>query len=132
MFALGDTADHADPKAAPLPVALAWVFAIHDNQEGSPRGKVYLSVGGRRELVEADAQYQFQVVSRAEYHDHAVPSGALCACSGWWAGGGEDLYVVRRGNRLKVYRRWLDEESGIFPYHLLRTFRVTTSSTDSR
>ncbi len=112
-------------RAAPaihLPDPITWVFDIQDSADLTPHGRVFLKVGGRRLLVESRTQFHFQVLDRSNYKDHAVPSSALTACSGWFAGGGEDLYAVRRAGRLRVYRRWMDEQAPEFPFKLIRSF----------
>ncbi len=112
--------------AAPTPATpvLAWVFDTHPDKELVPRGKVFLKVGSKRIVIEPKAQAEFRILSRADYKEYKVPASALTACSGWFAGGGEDLYVVRHGNSLWVYRRWTDEQAPEFPYKRIRTIAL--------
>ena len=108
--------------AAPVPTPpLTWVFDTHQDKELVPHSKVYLRVGTMRVLIEPKADCEFHPVSRADYKTYKVPAPALTACSGWFGGGGEDLYVVRRKDRLLVYRRWTDEQAPEFPYKRIRT-----------
>lgn len=111
----------AAPAPPPRVPALTWVFDIHQDEQLIPHGKVHLRVGTKRVLIEPKAGFLFQPVTRPDYKYHQVPASALTACTGWFAGGGEDIYVIQRRNTLRVYRRYLDEESGIFPYKLIRT-----------
>ena len=111
--------------SAPAPTPpLAWVFDIHQDKQLVPQGKVFLKVGTKRMLIEPKAQAGFRTLSRSDYKGYKVPVAALTACSGWFAGGGQDLYVVRRKNSLRVYRRWTDEQAPEFPYKLIRTIAL--------
>jgi len=99
------------PAFAQARPALSWSFAMHRDRYDNPHGNVYLLVSGRRVLVLRNADVYFHVLPRDEYASHDVPRIALTACAGWWAGGGEELYVVRRHGRLEVYNRGLDEDN---------------------
>ena len=113
----------AAPSSPPTP-ALRWVFATHPDKELVPRGKVFLLVGAKRVLIEPKVDCEFHPVSRADYKTYKVPASALAACSGWFGGGGEDLYVVRRKDSLLVYRRWTDEQAPEFAYKRIRTIAL--------
>lgn len=106
------------------PPAVAWVFAIKDDRQGNPHGQVFLRVAGRRVLVSKNASGHYHVLSRSEYHAHGVPSAAITACTGWWAGQGEDVYVIRRPGRLHVYARELDESAPLPAPRLVKTIPV--------
>ncbi len=112
--------------SAPMPrlPVLAWSFDIHDDPSGSPRGRVFLRVNGRSVLVLPKADMQYNIVLCSEYHGKKVPAAALTACAGWWAGAGVDLYVIRRGQRLNVFRRDEDEESGDSAYRLIKSVPI--------
>ena len=112
--------------AAPTPPTpvLAWVFDTHPDKELVPRGKVFLKVGSKRIVIEPKAQAEFRTLSRADYKEYKVPASALTACSGWFAGGGEDMYVVAYKKSLRVYRRWTDEQAPEFHYTLIRTIAL--------
>jgi hypothetical protein len=71
--------------------------------------------------MEPDAHARFTSLSRDEYASHDVPPTALAACTGWWAGAGEDFFVTRHGRRLDIYRRLTDEQLPQEPYRLVRS-----------
>lgn len=100
--------------------AVSWVFDTRDDRQGNPRGRVFLAVGGRRVLLLRNATARFRVLDRREYEERGVPGDAVTACSGWWAGQGEDLYVVRRRRQLIVYIRHLDEQAAPRRYRRLK------------
>ena len=109
----------AGQKSAPAQAEVAWAFDTHEDRDGNPHTKVFLVVGARRALV-TEATANFSVVERQDYKAHGVPAAAVAACSGWWAGAGEDLYVIRRSGRLTVYSRVLDEQARTPPYRRLK------------
>jgi hypothetical protein len=98
---------------------VSFTFDTKEDGDGNPHTKVFLVVGARRELL-AEATANFSLLERKDYKDHGVPADALTACSGWWAGQGQDLYVVRRNGRLVVYSRSLDEQARTPPYKRLK------------
>jgi hypothetical protein len=106
--------------AAPAEPKITWLFDIKENKEGTPQGKIYLQVGDRKVLILPDTAGNYSVLERADYKSHMVPAHAVTASTGWWAGQGEDLYVIRRGNQLIVFIRDLDESARVGAYRRLK------------
>ena len=104
--------------------ALSWSFAMRRDRYDNPHGNVYLLVSGRRVLVLRNADTYFRVLRREDYAAHDVPRAALTACAGWWTGGGEDLYVIRRHGRLDVYNRGIDEGASTPSYRRIQSFTL--------
>lgn len=102
---------------------VSWEFDSREDRDGNPQTRVYLKVGARRVFIIRETA-QFNVVERKDYGSHEVPARALTACSGWWAGGGSEMYVVRRGRQLIVYRRSLDEQVDTGPYGRFKVIPV--------
>lgn len=98
---------------------LEWLFNARNDRDGNPNTRVYLVVGGQRYFVMRDTA-QFSVVERDKFKEHDVPASAVAACASWWAGSGEELYVIRRGRSLIVYIRYLDEQSDVGRYKRLK------------
>ena len=118
LFALMALTGHAVPPKSLPPKSLppfAWQFDTSGDKDLAPRTNVFLRVGSRRVLILRGAGEQFQRVGRQEYKDHKVPAEAIAACAGWFAGQGDDLYVIRRPRKLIVFDRELDEEEAIPP-----------------
>ncbi len=111
----------ASGRPVPRPLVLVWSFDIHGDHNGDPHGKVFLRVNGSRILILPQADVGFRLVQRTEYRALNVPAAALTACSGWWVGAGMDLYVVRRGGRLNVFLRDLDEQAPASAYRLIKS-----------
>lgn len=106
-------------SAAPVPKQtppVAWVFQMHRDAQTNPHTDVFLRVGSKQTLVMHSAPDEFHAVAKADYKDSGIPATALTACLGWWAGAGDQLYVVRRGRALVVYRREEDEQAPDFPW----------------
>ncbi len=111
----------AGAVAAPPPVPpLRWVFQTRHDAQTNPQTDVFLRVGTRQVLVLPHASDEFTVANRTQYKDSGIPADALTACTGWWAGAGDNLYVARRGRSLVVCRKELDEQSGPFPWKRLK------------
>lgn len=123
--ALGQAEQSAHTKARQGDVKVTWQFEIKKDGDENPQGKVYLIVNGRKVLVRPDAGAEYSVVERADYKSRNVPATAITASTGWWAGQGEDMYVLRRKNQLIVYIRYLDEGSGIGGYRRLKTILLS-------
>jgi hypothetical protein len=100
-----------------------WLFDSRDDRDGNPNTRVFLVVGGRRFFILRDVA-QFSVLERKNYSARDVPSTAIAACTAWWAGSGEELYVIRRGRQLIVYIRYLDEQTELGRYRRLKTISL--------
>ena len=107
-------------KASHSQAGVSWLFNIRNDKYGNPRGTVFLIVGGRKVLILPKAASQYRLLKQTEYESHGVPAIAITACTGWWAGRGEDLYVIRRKKQLQVFIRYLDEGAETTAYKLLK------------
>ena len=121
---LGTGTEAAGRSPAPLP-AVEWAFEGREDAQGNPHEKVFLRVGGKKVSVLPLTGLHFERLLRTEYRERNIPAEAQAACLGWWAGGGLDMYVLRRGRTLKVYCRDLDEQAPIPPYRLLKSVPLT-------
>jgi hypothetical protein len=101
---------------------IAWQFDIHDDNAGQPRGNVLIVVDGKITMIAKSIDEQFTICSRSDYGSHKIPPAAITACTGWWAGAGDDFYVVGHGQRLRVYHRGTDEQGPVNPpYELVKS-----------
>ena len=115
----------ASVPAAPVQTPpLAWVFQMRRDSQLIPHTDVFLRVGTRQVLVMHQAEEEFHAVAKADYKNSSIPASALAACSGWWAGAGDNLYVLRRGRSLIVYRKELDEEAPDLPWKRLKVIAL--------
>jgi hypothetical protein len=107
----------AEPK-------VEWRFDTREDRDNNPNTRVFLIVNGRRFFVMRDVA-QFSTLNRKDYSAHDVPANALIACVAWWAGSGEEMYVIRRGRQLIVYIRYLDEQTELGRYKRLKTIPLS-------
>ena len=91
------------------PVNVSWIFDNQRDKREVPRGDLVLAADKQRVLVASKSGVSYRVLDRSLYPHHNIPSYALTACFGWWAGAGEEFYVARQGDRLLVFGRDLDE-----------------------
>jgi hypothetical protein len=110
-------------KASSVQANIEWVFDTRNDSDGNPRTGVYLRTGGRRFFILRDTA-QFSVLERQSYGERNIPASAITACTGWWAGSGEDMYVIRRGRQLIVYIRYLDEQTETGRYRRLKAITL--------
>ncbi len=76
-------------------------------------------------VIEPNAHAAFHVVEPKNYDARDIPKKALAACSGWFAGGGEEYYATYDGKRLLIFHRSLDERQKIERFKLLKHLPVT-------
>ena len=112
------------PAAPGQTPPLAWVFRTRHDPQTDPHTDVFLRVGSKQILIMPQAEEEFHAVAKADYKDSSIPASALAACSGWWAGAGDKLYVIRRGRSLIVYRKELDEQAPDLPWKRLKVIAL--------
>lgn len=111
--------------SAGSPHAISWNFDVHHDERDQPRGKVWLVVDGQRHMITDDPMGGYEIIAPKDYPKKQVPSDAVVACTAWWAGSGEDMYVRIESNRALVFRRESGESPfGIPPYSLFRTIPI--------
>lgn len=120
LTAFQGAAGAVTPGAAGQTDGVSFEYREREGRDSLPRTDVSLTVHGRRFLIRSNVVGKFRNLERSEYAEHQVPGAAVAAGTGWWAGQGEDIYVVRRGNQLVVYVRELDESAGASKYRRRR------------
>ena len=114
------SAGQAAPPLKSPPALVAWQFDTRSRKDLAPQTDVFLRVDGRRVLILQNAEEPFQEVERQDYKSRTIPAQAIAACAGWWAGQGDELYVVRRAHSLVVFRKEEDEQAPVFPWKRLK------------
>lgn len=88
-------------------VVVECVFLGVDQWE-NPRSEVYVVIDGAREKI-SDCQ-ACETIAKDAYHTFDIPSKALSACGGWWAGAGDYFYALKsEDGSIEVYAGWQDE-----------------------
>ena len=104
---------------------MSWLADMRDDKDGTPRGNLVLIVNGRHVTIAKSLDEHVTVLDPEQYKEHRVPTSAIAACSAWWGGAGDDFYVTRHGDRLRVYRRGVDEqEKRPERYKLVKSVRL--------
>jgi hypothetical protein len=109
------------------PPKLEWRFASSMDSRGIPTTAITLLVNRHAIPINSKVIALFRKLDRESYRDHDIPSDALAACFGWWAGAGDEYYVMRDGNRLAIFHRELSEEAELPRYKLLRRITIASS-----
>lgn len=116
----------APPSCAPKiqnPPRVRFEFEVKLDANDTPHSRVFVRANGRRTLV-LSATEGFQTLARADYASRKVPKTALAACTGWWAGAGDNLYVVRRGAWLDVFQQEMDEQAAPSAFRKIKSIRL--------
>ena len=118
LLACSPTAEHSESTKEPTikqaietpPVAFV-IKPLEDGEYDMPRN----SIDNKNTFL--DTVSACEEIPANTYHQYDIPKKALQACGGWWAGAGEYFYVIREGDRLKVYEGWQDETQEDEGYH---------------
>lgn len=89
--------------------------------EDQPAFDIYLEVDGTYHPVVDNAVTEYRELEPAEWPAWGVPADSLTACTSWWAGSGDVLYVTRDDGQLAVHRALLEERTKAGPFKRIRT-----------
>ena len=126
LFLLAQCApEPSSEKEGPLNARFACETRI-DEATGSPFSEVYLLVKEQKvKVADIGACDPF---AAADYATYQIPSTALAACGGWWAGAGDYLYLVREENTLKVFQGWQEEGQEDEGFHYKEVYSMKLKS----
>ena len=114
----------ASSVAAELP-KVDWRFEVtRDERRDLPFTTISLVVNGRATHINSKVVASFRALQPSQFQQHGVPRNALAACHGWWAGAGDDYYVILHDGFLALYHRELSETADIPQYNLLRRIPI--------
>ena len=89
-----------------------WEFVpLKRGKNDEPMTDVNLVVNGKKHFV-TKIYYDFSEVEKSQFTDYQIPSNALSACRGWWAGAGIDYWIIKTDNELTVFGRDIGETIG--------------------
>ncbi|MCP3932166.1 MAG: hypothetical protein GY705_24100 [Bacteroidetes bacterium] len=95
-------------------------------EEPEPMYAIYFLVKDQK-LKLADS-FSCTNIEPSDYHEYQIPSKALDAANGWWAGSGNCYYIVRdsASNTLLVKFGWMEEMQAnpSFQYETLATYKM--------
>jgi hypothetical protein len=100
----------------------------YNNNDEMPQTLISVSINGVKHEVKSISGMadSFNV---EQYEEMEIPSNALAACGGWWAGAGDYFYMINKGNVLEVFHGWQDEMQEDAGYHweLLKEIELTSN-----
>jgi hypothetical protein len=89
-----------------------WRFEIAgEDQFGTPMVRV-LMIRNNKEHYISTGMFNYNMIDTSDYKAFEIPGEALTAARGWWAGTGEDFWVIDNDTMLFVYNRQIDEKTG--------------------
>lgn len=92
--------------------SLQWFFnEVGKAEFDAPVTEVYLVVNGHKNLIVKENMLVSETPAEL-YKEYEIPGNALTSCRGWWAGGGNDYWVIPGTDGLEIYQRWIEEGSG--------------------
>jgi len=64
-----------------------------------------------------------EAISTDLYKQYEIPTNAIAACGGWWAGAGDYLYVIKENGDINVYKgsQYEEQTEPGFGYEKIRT-----------
>lgn len=89
----------------------------------TPHFGVYLIVNNSKTKIK-EITATCEAIDASEFANYEIPSEALTAVGGWWAGAGDYFYARRVGENIIVYYAGVDEEMSEpgYPYEVIATY----------
>ncbi|HRI28069.1 MAG TPA: hypothetical protein PK239_15900 [Chitinophagales bacterium] len=93
------------------PADFTWEFEVVEDKIGTPNARIYLLYKGIRYKA-GKAAGNFQTLNPADFAQpqYSVPTTALTAAWGFWAGMLTTFYAAAEGEFVNVYKRTTDAE----------------------
>ncbi len=104
----------AETSTQPQKVALI-CNDLGEGEYGTPQAEVFLDIDGNKIKVGTIAACS--AIPAEDYTQHEIPTNAVAACGGWWAGAGDYFYAIIENNEVAVYRGAIDESEESTGYH---------------
>jgi hypothetical protein len=121
----------ASPQAARIkPPYFTWT---NGKSETKADGKLSINIGGKKSAV-ASYMGSFQLYEKSDFKRLAIPPSATCAGWSWYAGGGDQYYIVVNGGKVFVKKSYLqevtpdDEKQGAKPFGPWKTHAIFSLS----
>jgi len=86
-----------------------WSIDVSHDKQGIPKSVLYLVGNQHRHFVAKVEGNEMKPMERELYSGWNVPAKAVTACFGWFAGGGDVYYAIRRPRALQIFHRGIDE-----------------------
>jgi hypothetical protein len=89
---------------------------LGEDESGIPRSVLVLAENGGAIALDT-VRVSLAKIERERYAEMGIPTEALDACGGWYAGSGDYFYVVQRKGKAIVYKGFQDEAQTDQGYH---------------
>jgi hypothetical protein len=100
-------------------------FEIKGNpEEEFPEYKVWLKVNGKKKFLKT-VYCSAKEIESSEFERYEIPKNAISACGGWYAGGGDYIYLMRVENSIEVFYGWVDEGQTDEGFHWKKEKTIT-------
>ena len=101
-------------------------FEIESYQkEEHPRSVISVTMGNRKAKVTDTVGSS--IISKSDYAQYKIPSDAIQACGGWWAGYGEYFYLIQKGEgNYFVLKTSVEEQQEGEPYQYKEVMNINT------
>ena len=93
-----------------------FVIKKEEDKNGTPLSDISISLGSKIEFL-SKIVGSASLIDPQEYPSYDIPSNAIEACGGWWAGGGEYFYMVLSDEGVDIFSCTLDEGQKDPGYH---------------
>lgn len=100
----------------------------YNNNDEMPQTLISIVINGVKHEVKTISGMA-DLIQKEQYEIMDIPSNAIAACGGWWAGAGDYFYMVNNSNAVVIYHGWQDEMQEDDGYHweLLKEIELTTN-----
>jgi len=92
---------------------------VTTDQEDMPRTKVYFVLRDRKVLTRTVTGHE----TKSDVVPDWAPKSTVAYTSLWWAGQGDQFYVVKKGTAYRIYHRSIDEESKPGKFRLVKSVK---------
>lgn len=99
--------------------------ALGEDENGVPGSLVALVLNGTKHDLDTIAACES--IGAADFGRYDIPTEAVSACGGWWAGAGDYFYVMVEGNVCTVMQGWQDEQQEDEGFHYEQVRRLVVS-----
>ena len=127
FFACKNEPKTATPAEVEVPVLTAYLQCetTEDADETLPLSEVFLRLGEYK--LKIGSLLNCAEIDTASYQNYQIPSNALSAAGGWWAGAGDYFYVVKDSDHFVVKQGQMAEEKSAddYDYRTISTFSKT-------